>query len=103
MWHWYQEWTRGRSQVRQQHSERLISKLGAMLRQVRGELVILHEDVDLALQDIDRLLTYTQTARKLLDLPVEQEAPMDIPRLPACTFSNTQRQRGAVPIVDIHG
>ena len=91
MWGWYRAWGQRRATIRREDAENFLASMCVMLRKVRGECALLHEDVDLALQDLDRILAHATKARSLLGHtpPVEDKA---VPLEPSL-FSSTQRQR----------
>src|SRR5262245_49473742 len=89
MWEWFQQFTRRRSEQTFGLSDALLEQTTNDLQRLRAALVLHHEQVELALLDLDRLVERARHARTLL------KAPLPATTLAPVVLSADKRQREA--------
>ena len=89
MWTWATQFFRARGQQTLGLSDALLTQTTQDLAQLRAALVQHHEQVELAILDLDRLVERTQHARTLLT------APLPATTLEPVVLTADKRQREA--------
>jgi hypothetical protein len=90
MFHWASQYTRARGLQTFGTSDALLATTTANLQRLRAELVMHHEQVELAILDLDRLAERAAHARALLQVPLPPA-----PTLAPVVLTAERRQREA--------